>query len=72
MNYSIRLTTEERTLAENYALRHAIPLDEAFKQALFERIEDEHDIIVVKEAYKEYAENPKTYSHEEVKKILDL
>ena len=53
-------------------MRHAIPLDEAFKKALFERIEDEYDITVAKEAYKEYVGNPRTYSHEEIKEILGI
>lgn len=42
MSFSIRLTEEERKLAE------------AFKKALFEKIEDEYDIIIAEEAYKDY------------------
>ena len=47
-------------------------LGEAFKKALFEKIEDEYDIVVADEAYKEYLKDPKTYSHEEVKELLGL
>ena len=72
MNISIWLTEEEKAIAENYATRHAIALDEAFKRALFERIEDEYDAIVAKEAYEEYAESPRVYSHEEMREMLDL
>ncbi len=72
MAFSIRLTKEEKALAESYAKLNAISVGEAFKRALFERIEDEYDIIVAEEAYQEYLENPKTYSHEELKEILDL
>lgn len=50
----IRLSEEERKLAESYAKSHAISLEEAFKQALFERIEDEYDLVVAKEAYQDY------------------
>ncbi len=46
MAFSIRLSEEERALAESYAKLHAISLSEAFKRALFERIEDEYDIAV--------------------------
>ena len=46
MSFSIRLTTEEKNLAESYARIHAISLGEAFKQALFEKIEDEYDLTV--------------------------
>lgn len=57
MSFSIRLTTEEKNLAESYARIHAISLGEAFKQALFERIEDEYDVCIADEAYQEYVES---------------
>ena len=72
MAFSIRLTEDEKALAESYARLHSISLAEAFKRALFERIEDEYDISVADEAYREYLENPKTYTHEEVREFLDL
>lgn len=72
MNISIWLTEEEKAIAENYAMRHAVALDKAFKRALFEKIEDEYDAIVAKEAYEEYAENTRVYSHEEMRGILGL
>ena len=40
MSFSIRLTDTERALAESYAKLHALSLAEAFKRALFEKIED--------------------------------
>ena len=43
-----------------------------FKQALFERIEDEYDIAIADEAYHEYLKNPKTYTHSEARELLDL
>lgn len=54
MSFSIRLTTEEKSLAESYAKLHSMSLGEAFKRALFEKIEDEYDIVVANEAYDEY------------------
>ena len=54
MAFFIRLSEDERKLAESYAKSHAISLEEAFKQALFERIEDEYDLVVAKEAYQDY------------------
>lgn len=53
MAFFIRLE-EERKLAESYAKSHAISSEEAFKQALFERIEDEYDLVVAKEVYQDY------------------
>lgn len=72
MAFSIRLTAEEKSLAESYAKIHAISLGEAFKRALFERIEDEYDITIADEAYREYLSNPKTYSHEEAREMLGI
>ena len=65
MSFSIRLTGEEKALAESYAKLHSVSLGEAFKRALFERIEDEYDIAVANEAYKEYVDSgyPVSYTH---------
>lgn len=57
MAFSIRLTEEERNLANSYAKLHSLSMGEAFKRALFEKIEDEYDIIVADEAYKEYLDS---------------
>ena len=57
MAFSIRLTEEERKLAESYAKLHALTIGEAFKKALFERIEDEYDIVIADEAYQEYIDS---------------
>jgi len=72
MAFSIRLTEEEKLLANSYAKIHSISIGEAFKKALFERIEDEYDIAVADEAYREYLADPQTYSHEEAREQLDL
>lgn len=57
MAFSIRLTEDERMLAESYAKLHSFTLSEAFKRALFEKIEDEYDIALADEAYKEYIDS---------------
>ena len=59
MAFSIRLTEEERKLAESYAKLHSISMEEAFKTSLFERIEEEYDLTVFDEACTEYAEDGK-------------
>lgn len=38
MAFSIRLTDEEKQLADSYAKLHAMSVGEAFKQALFEKL----------------------------------
>lgn len=50
---------EERALADSYAKLHAMSLGEAFKRALFEKIEDEYDIRVAEEAHEAYVKSGK-------------
>lgn len=57
MSFSIRLTEQEKQLADSYAKLHSLSLGEAFKRALFEKIEDEYDISVYEDAYKEYEDS---------------
>lgn len=59
MAFSIRLTKEERKLVDSYAKIHSISVGEAFKKALFEKIEEEFDIAVADEAYNEYVKSGK-------------
>ena len=73
MAFSIRLTEAERAIANSYAKLHAVSLGEAFKNALFEKIEDEYDIAVATEAYQDYVSNgKKSRPFSELKKELGL
>ena len=73
MSFSIRLTAEEKKLADSYAKLHAISLGEAFKRALFEKIEDEYDIALADEAYNEYIrDGRKNRPIDELWRELDL
>ncbi len=54
MSLSISLTDEERMLVDSYSRLHSISIADAFKKALFEKIEYEYDITVADEAYAEY------------------
>ncbi len=59
MAFSIRLTEQEKALADSYAKLHSMSVGEAFKKALFEKIEDEYDLTVYDEAYAEYLDSGK-------------
>ena len=72
MSFSIRLTEEERQIADSYAKLHSVSVSEAFKRAFFEKIEDEYDIVLADAAYKEYQGDPTTYSIEEFKEMFKL
>ena len=73
MAFSIRLSDDEKRLADSYAKMHSMSVGEAFKRALFEKIEDEYDLTVYEEAYKEYVDSGmKSSPIEELWKELDL
>lgn len=73
MSFSIRMNQEERAVAESYAKLHSMSLGEAFKRALFEKVEDEYDIAVGEQAYKEYLESGKqSKPFSELREELDL
>ena len=52
MAFSIRLSEEERQLADSYAKLHSMSMGEAFKRALFDK-------IAAEEAYGEYQRSGK-------------
>lgn len=72
MVVSIRMTEEERQLADAYAKLNGVSLSEAIKKAYFEKIEEEYDIAIADAAMREYKKNPKTYTLDELMKELGL
>lgn len=72
MAISLRLNNEDTTLFKKYAELHNLTLSELIRQSVMERIEDELDLKAYEEAIAEYKNNPVTYTHEEVAKMLDL
>ena len=72
MVISIRMTEEEKQLADAYAKLNGTSLSEAIKRAYFEKIEEEYDVALADAALKEYEKNPKTYTLEELMKELGL
>ena len=73
MAFSIRLTDEEKRLADSYAKMHSVSVGEAFERALFEKIENEYDIAIADEAYNEYlADGKKSAPISELWKELEL
>ena len=72
MVVSIRMTEEEKQLADAYAKLNGVSLSEAIKRAYFEKIEEEYDIALADAAMREYKKNPKTYTLDELMKELGL
>ena len=67
---TIRLNKEEARMFQEYAALNDIPLSTLFKKTLEEKMEDEFDMDAIKAYENEYAQE--TYTHEELKKTLDL
>ena len=73
MAFSIQMTDKERSLADSYAKVHSMTLGEAFKSALFEKIEDEYDVTIADDSYNNYVKNGKVSRPiEELWKELDI
>ena len=69
---SIRMSDEEYRALEKYAKVKSISMNQAMKQAFFEKLEDEFDIELFDQAYAEYLKDSKTYSIDEVIKELGI
>lgn len=73
MTISIRITEEQKKIAEAYAKCEGVSLSEAIKRAFFDAIEEEYDVAEAKAVSKRVKEGKeKTYSLDEAEKILGL
>jgi len=72
MTISLRLSDEEAMLFKKYAEFKKVTVSELIRQVMMERIEEEFDLRAYEAAVKEYHDNPKTYTHEEVREMLEL
>ena len=72
MTISVRLNDKDTELIKAYAEINNISLSDLIRNAVIEKIENEYDLECYEKAMKEYKENPKTYTMEEVKKELGL
>ena len=68
---SLRVTEDEKNLMESYSKLHGINLSDAIKEAFFDKLEDEYDLLAITEHEAEKAQGVVTYHfHAEVKKLL--
>ena len=72
MTMSLRLSEQDAALFKKYAEIKNITVSELVRQAVMERIEDELDLQAFEKALAEHKENPITYSHDEVRQMLEL
>lgn len=72
MLLKLDVTDEQMALVNQYAAKHSLTPEEAFKAALFERIEDEQDLKAYNDAMAEYRKNPVSRSFKELADELGL
>ncbi len=73
MNVTIRMTDEQRKIADSYAKCEGLTLSEAIKRAFFETVEEEYDLTEAKAVSKRIASGEeKTYSLDETERMLGL
>ena len=72
MTISIRLNPAEDELIRSYANMHGMTVSEFMRPRAIEKIEDELDLELFKEAKENFKRNPKRYTLEEAEKELGL
>lgn len=72
MTISIRLSDEDSKLIKDYAKINNVSVSDLVRQTLIEKIEDEIDLEAYNKAYEEFKKNPKTYTLDEVEKMIGL
>lgn len=72
MTISLRLSDQDAALFRQYADMKNISLSELVRQSVMERIEDELDLSVYNKSMEVFRADPVTYSHDEVRRMLEL
>ncbi len=72
MTISVRLNDKDTKLIKAYADMNNISISDLIRNAVIEKIEDEFDLKCYYKAMEEYKNNPKTYTHEEVREMMEL
>ena len=70
--YTVQFSDKDMMLVKNFAARKGESVDEFIRKAVIETIEDELDLEACDRAYAEFLADPKTYTLDEVKRMLDM
>lgn len=70
MNISVHFSDDEAELIKQYAKMNNMTVSQLMRHAVIERIEDEYDLEIYKQALQAFKEDKTVYSHDEVKKML--
>ena len=72
MTISLRLSDEDSQLIKSYAAMKKMSVSDVMRNAVLEAIEDEYDLQAYSEAMEEFKKSPVTYTHEEVRRMLEI
>ena len=72
MTISVRLNDKDTELIKAYAKLNNISISDLVRDAILEKIEDEYDLECYYKALEEYKKNPKTYTTDELKQMMEL
>ena len=72
MAISIRFSEEETRVIKTYAKLNGTTVSDVIRRAIMEKIENEFELHLYEQAYKEYEKTKKTYTIAEAKELLDM
>ena len=72
MTISVRLNDKDTDLIKAYAKLNNISISDLVRDAILEKIEDEYDLQCYYDAMEEFKKNPKTYTIDELKQMMEL
>jgi len=72
MTISLRLSDEDSQLIKSYAAMKKMSVSDVMRNAVLEAIEDEYDLQAYYKAMEEFKKGPVTYTHEEVRRMLEI
>ena len=72
MTISVRLNDKDTELIKAYAKLNNISISDLVRDAILEKIEDEYDLQCYYDAMEEFKKNPKTYTTDELKQMMEL
>lgn len=70
--YAVWFSPEEEALIESYRRLTGMTISEIIRSSTIQRIEDELDLDMIREALSEHRSDPKTFTFEEEMKRLGL
>lgn len=69
---TVRLDCDDKEIVARYARTKGRSVSDVVREAILEKIEQEYDLEVYRQAIEEYRANPVSYSLDEVARLLEI